>query len=133
MPQTAQAPVKDVNLSPEEAEGLPESLKTNRSSAADRDHLSQVIRATTQVSTHLSEESISNRSGLPVAVGLSPALIVLRRSRCGRGTFNSRRVAVSTVESKSGQVSDQYQQMVSLASAYPVAAIGSSLNPLNPM
>jgi hypothetical protein len=38
----------DVNLSPEEAQALMQRVKTHTCSADDRDHLAQVIRATTR-------------------------------------------------------------------------------------
>lgn len=44
---------KEVNLSPEEAEGLLERLQTDQASVKDRDRLAQVIRTTTQVSDEL--------------------------------------------------------------------------------
>jgi DNA-binding transcriptional MerR regulator len=45
--------LQDVHLRPEEAQALMQRVETNTSSAADRDLLAQVIRATTQVSAQL--------------------------------------------------------------------------------
>ena len=45
--------LQDVHLRPEEAQALMQRVETNTCSAADRDLLAQVIRATTQVSAQL--------------------------------------------------------------------------------
>ena len=45
--------LQEVNLSPEEAQGLLQRVETNTCSAEDRDRLAQVIRTTTQVSDQL--------------------------------------------------------------------------------
>jgi len=45
--------LQEVNLSPEEAQGLLQRVETNTGSAEDRDRLAQVIRTTTQVSDQL--------------------------------------------------------------------------------
>jgi len=45
--------LQEVHLRPEEAQGLMQRVETNTCSAADRDLLAQVIRATTQVSEQL--------------------------------------------------------------------------------
>jgi hypothetical protein len=45
--------LQDVPLRPEEAQALMQRVDTNTCSAADRDLLAQVIRATTQVSAQL--------------------------------------------------------------------------------
>jgi len=45
--------LQEVNLSPEEAQGLLQRVETNACSAEDRDRLAQVIRTTTQVSDQL--------------------------------------------------------------------------------
>ena len=49
--------LQDVQLRPEEAQALMQRVETNTCSAADRDLLAQVIRATTQVSAQLSDPS----------------------------------------------------------------------------
>jgi hypothetical protein len=49
--------LQDVNLSPEEAEGLLERVTNNDANAEDRDRLAQVIRTTTQVSEALLQTS----------------------------------------------------------------------------
>ena len=45
--------LQEVDLSPDEAQVLMQRVETNTCSAADRDRLAQVIRATTQVSDQL--------------------------------------------------------------------------------
>lgn len=45
--------LQEVQLSPEEAQGLLQRVEINTCSAEDRDRLAQVIRATTQVSDQL--------------------------------------------------------------------------------
>jgi hypothetical protein len=57
--------LQDVNLIPEEAEGLLERVKSNRSSGEDRDRLAQVIRTTTQVSDALLAASSQPAESLP--------------------------------------------------------------------
>jgi hypothetical protein len=49
--------LQDVNLSPEEAEGLLQRVQNNHASAEDRDRLAQVIRTTTQVADELLKAS----------------------------------------------------------------------------
>jgi hypothetical protein len=49
--------LQDVKLRPEEAQALMQRVETNTCSAADRDLLAQVIRATTQVSAQLLDPS----------------------------------------------------------------------------
>jgi hypothetical protein len=49
--------LQDVNLSPEEAEGLLQRVQNNHASAEDRDRLAHVIRTTTQVSNELLQAS----------------------------------------------------------------------------
>jgi hypothetical protein len=50
--------LQDVHLRPEETQALMQRVETNTCSAADRDLLAQVIRATTQVSEQLLESSL---------------------------------------------------------------------------
>lgn len=45
--------LQDVQLRPDDAQALMQRVETNTCSAADRDLLAQVIRATTQVSAQL--------------------------------------------------------------------------------
>jgi len=49
--------LQEVNLSPEEAQALMQRVETNICSAADRERLATVIRATTQVSEQLLAQS----------------------------------------------------------------------------
>lgn len=56
--------LQDVNLSPEEAEGLLERVQNNDASAEDRDRLAQVIRTTTHVSEELLRASTWREEGV---------------------------------------------------------------------
>ena len=49
--------LQDVNLSPQEAEGLLNRVQNNQASAEDRDRLAQVMRTTPQVSDELLKAS----------------------------------------------------------------------------
>jgi DNA-binding transcriptional MerR regulator len=62
--------LQDVNLSPEEAQTLLERVTTNSSSAADRERLATLIRATTEVSEQLLAEPAMSEPPVPERLSL---------------------------------------------------------------
>jgi len=74
--------LQEVDLSPQEAWALLERVKTNTSSAEERERLAHLIRVTTEVTDQLRAEPDGQRP--PVYARLSPKQNTKRRRRLAK-------------------------------------------------